>query len=162
MNGGRPWRDVESESPELAAKVRTRFEAHGLGFMATLRKDGSPRLSGIEPLFGEGELWLGMMPDSLKAADLLRDPRVALHSAGIDKNVADGDAKIAGLAIPVEDEETYAVYSRAAGTGYRPDFGTFHLFRVDVTGISHLAPAGDHLNIEWWTPRGGYRQLDRR
>ncbi len=154
------WRDVERAAPALTAKVRKRFEAHGLAVLATLRRDGSPRISGIEPSFGEGELWLGMMPRSLKAADLLRDPRLALHSATADKNVSAGDAKLSGVAVPVEDEATFARYRRASGDEHNA-FGTFHLFRVDVNEMSHLMPAGDHLDIEWWSAARGYRQTDR-
>src|ERR671935_3336335 len=102
------WRDVASAAPELAALVRARFEATGLGLLATLRRDGSPRISGIEPLFTADDLWLGMMPGSRKAADLLRDPRFALHSATTDKQVTHGDAKINGRAVVVEDEATIA------------------------------------------------------
>ncbi len=94
------WDEIAADAPALAAKVRARFEATGLAFIATLRKDGSPRISGIEPLFAAGELWLGMMDDSLKAHDLLRDPRLALHSASEDKQVANGDAKLTGRAVP--------------------------------------------------------------
>src|ERR687886_2491054 len=100
------WKDVASAAPELAALVRARFEATGLGLLATLRRDGSPRISGIEPLFTDDELWLGMMPDSRKATDLVRDARFALHSATVDKQVTQGDAKIGGRAVLVEDEPT--------------------------------------------------------
>ena len=154
------WADVEAAAPDLAAKVRKRFEAHGLALLATLRRDGSPRISGIETSFGEGELWLGMMPRSLKAADLLRDPRLALHSATADKNVSAGDAKLAGVAMLVEDETTFDRYRRASG-GQSPAIGTFHLFRIDVKEMSHLIPAGDHLDIESWSAERGYRQTDR-
>ncbi|HEX2196460.1 MAG TPA: pyridoxamine 5'-phosphate oxidase family protein [Actinomycetota bacterium] len=154
------WSEVEAAAPELAAKVRKRFEAHGLALLATLRKDGSPRISGIETAFGEGELWLGMMPGSLKARDLLRDPRLALHSATADKNVAAGDAKLSGVAGLIEDEATFERYRRASG-GEGGAIGTFHLFRVDVKEMSHLIPAGDHLDIESWSEASGYRQADR-
>ena len=155
------WGAVTEAVPELAAKVRTRFEAHGLAFLATVRKDGSPRISAIETLFGEGELWLGSMPGSLKANDLLRDPRFALHAASTDKMVSNGDAKLAGAAVHVEDEETFERYRKASGGAEGLSLGGFHLFRVDVKEMSHLAPAGDHLDIEWWTESGGYRQRDR-
>lgn len=154
------WRDVERAAPALAAKVRTRFEAHGLALLATLRRDGSPRISGIETAFGEGELWLGMMPRSLKAADLLRDSRLALHSATADKNVSAGDAKLSGAALPVEDEATFDRYRRASGDDHHA-LGTFHLFRVDVKEMSHLMPARDHLDIESWSESRGYHQTDR-
>src|SRR5919205_2769551 len=100
------WSGVTSAAPELAALVRARFEATGLGLLATLRRDGSPRISGIEPLFTDAELWLGMMPGSRKAADLLRDPRFALHNATVDKQVTHGDAKLSGRAVLVQDEAT--------------------------------------------------------
>lgn len=155
------WGDVTAAAPELAAKVRARFEAHGLAFLATIRKDGSPRISGIETVFGEGELWLGSMPGSWKAKDLLRDPRLALHSASADKMVQNGDAKLAGAAVHVEDEATFERYRKASGGAEGLSLGGFHLFRIDVKEMSHLAPAGDHLNIEWWSESGGYRQTDR-
>src|ERR687886_1463709 len=97
------WKEVAAAAPELAALVRKRFEATGLGLLATLRRDGAPRISGIEPLFTDDELWLGMMPGSRKAADLLRDPRFAFHSATVDKQVTHGDAKLSGRAIAVQD-----------------------------------------------------------
>lgn len=155
------WGEAAAAAPELAAKVQQRFEAHGLALLATLRKDGSPRIAGIETLFGEGELWLGMMPKSLKARDLLRDARLALHSATTDKMVSNGDAKVSGVARHVEDEETFERYRTASGGAEGQTLGGFHLFRVDVKEMSFLAPAGDHLDIEWWSEAGGYRQVDR-
>src|SRR5918911_1552093 len=137
------WRGVASAAPELAALVRTRFEATGLGLLATLRRDGSPRISGIEPLFTEDELWLGMMPDSRKAVDLLRDPRFALHSATIDKQVTEADAKVGGRAALVEDEPTKAIFRAAfkAHTGTDVPAGPFTLFRADVLELSTVQPA---------------------
>jgi hypothetical protein len=157
------WSDVAASAPELASAVRARFEAHGLGLMASLRRDGAPRISGIEFLFAGTGLWLGMMTDSLKAKDLLRDPRIALHNATVDKDVVGGDAKIAGSAIAVTDDQTFAEYRAAfeEHAGYPPPPGDFHLFRIDVTEISMMRPAGDHLVIEWWTEAGGVRSVDR-
>ena len=155
------WQDVMSAAPELATKVQRRFETYGLALLATVRRDGAPRISGIETLFGAGELWLGMMPGSLKAKDLLREPRFALHSATVDKDVKEGDAKISGVSVHVEDEATFLAYRRASGAGPETKPGSFHLFRLDVKQMSHLVPAGDHLDIEWWTEAGGYRRTDR-
>src|SRR4051794_36207099 len=83
------WTEVTSAAPELAAVVQGRFDAHGLALLATVRRDGAPRISGIEPLFALDEVWLGMMDHSRKAQDLLRDPRLALHSATVDKQVTE-------------------------------------------------------------------------
>ena len=127
--------------------------------------DGAPRLSGVEPLFAHDDLWIGMMPESLKAADLLRDPRFALHSATVDKNVTDGDAKIAGraLAVAADDTATFSQFLAAfeAATGYPPPDGPFHLFRADVHEVSMIRPGGDHLDIDFWRERDGLHHVDR-
>jgi Pyridoxamine 5'-phosphate oxidase len=159
------WTDVEAAAPELAATARQRFEAHGLALLATLRRDGSPRISGIEPLFALGELWLGMMPGSRKAADLQRDPRFALHNATVDKEVKDGDAKISGAAVVVDDEADFARFLKAfkAATGYAPGPpGSFVLFKADVREVSMVKPAGDHLDIESWREGRGLRKVERK
>ena len=90
------WRQVEAEAPELAALARHYFDRHVHKLLATLRLDGSPRISGIEVTFAEGELWLGMMWRSVKALDLLRDSRFALHSGSDDPPEWTGDAKVLG------------------------------------------------------------------
>lgn len=146
-----PWRRFEEEAPELARFVRGRFQQHTLGFLATLRADGAPRISGIEPWFSRGQLLLGMMPGSLKAADLLRDPRLALHSASIDKDVAEGDVKLNGIAVPASPED-YQALGEATGGEHEP--GGAHLFKVDLTLVSSLriGDPADHLVIESWRP----------
>src|SRR5438105_10858955 len=138
------WSGVLGVAPELAAKVQARFDATGLGLLATIRRDGFPRISGIEPLFALDELWLGMMPRSRKAQDVLRDPRFSLHSATIDKEVTEGDAKITGRAVVVEDADTFARFLQAfeAHTGYSPPPGQFPLFRSDVYEVSMERPGG--------------------
>jgi hypothetical protein len=159
------WSDVLAAAPELAAGVQARFDAHGLGLLGTIRRDGFPRISGIEPLFGLGELWLGMMPGSRKADDVLRDPRFALHNATIDKHVTEGDAKITGRAVPAADEDTLARFREAfeAHTGYPPPPGPFPLFRADVHEVSMVRPeGGDHLVIEWWREGGEVVKVERR
>ena len=90
------WDEFARSEPDFARLVQARFDSHKHKMMATLRKDGSPRISGIEATFADGQLWLGMMPGSRKALDLRRDPRLALHSASVDPEMPDGDAKIAG------------------------------------------------------------------
>jgi hypothetical protein len=74
------WAAFEAAEPSLAARVKERFAIRKHKTLATLRKDGSPRISGIEADLGDAEITLGMMPGSVKLRDLERDPRVALHS----------------------------------------------------------------------------------
>src|SRR5436190_18147928 len=100
------WREIETSEPAFAAGVQALFDAHKHKTIATLRKDGSPRISGIECSFDNGNLWLGMMLGSLKAADALRDPRVAIHSASEDCDGTSswpGDAKVAGHLVEVTE-----------------------------------------------------------
>jgi hypothetical protein len=153
------WSDVLTAAPELAAKVQARFDAHGLALMATIRRDGFPRLSPIEAMFTPQEVWLGMMDGSRKAHDLLRDPRLAMHNATEDKNVADGDAKLVGRAVEADPERARAIFG--AATGHPPE-GPMHAFTVDVLEISFLRPAGDHLDIEWWKEGEEPRLVERR
>jgi hypothetical protein len=158
------WIDVTHAAPELAAAVQQRFDAHGVALLATLRRDGSPRVGGLEPLFADGELWLGMMPGSRKTDDLRRDPRFSLHSTIADKKAVDGDARISGRADVVDDDAVKAAFvaAFAAANGYSPGDGPLELVRADVGEIMFLKPEGDHLTITWWTERDGIRTVERR
>jgi hypothetical protein len=128
------WHEIEVEAPELAARARELFDANKHKTLATLRRDGSPRISGIEIEFEDGELWFGSMWRAVKALDLQRDPRFAIHSAS-DGADFQADAKVAGRA-----EE--------ASSG-----GRSHRFRGDVTELVVIGLGGDppdHLVIESW------------
>lgn len=152
------WSDVERAVPDLARRVRERLQSHRHCLLATLRADGAPRLSGIEVQFSAGQLWMGMMGASVKARDLQRDGRLALHSAPDAEHIPAGDAKVAGHGTEVTDEPTITAWATELA---QPAPGPFHLFRVDVGEISLLRAAGDHLDIEWWSEGGGYRSVER-
>jgi hypothetical protein len=157
------WIDVTRAAPDLAPAVQQRFDAHGVALLATIRRDGSPRIAGLEPFFADGQLWFGMMPGSRKSVDLRHDARFALHSTIADKNVVDGDARISGRAVMVHDDETKAAFAASfeAANGYSPGAGPFDLFRADVGEIMFLKPDGDHLAITWWTEEHGVRTVER-
>lgn len=145
------WSEVEAQAPELAARVRAAFDAAKHKTIATLRADGSPRISGIEAAFVDGELTFGSMPGARKGADLLRDPRFALHSATVDPVEGaeaqwPGEAKVAGTAVP---------------TGEVPQGGD--AFRADIAEVVHtrLDEAATLLVVEWWTPTGGLQRVER-
>lgn len=157
------WQAFETQQPDLAQRVRTRFEDTGLALVATLRADGSPRICGWEPLFAMGEVWLGGMPDSRKSRDVRRDPRVSLHNATSDKEAKDGDAKISGRAVEVTDDGRRGAFVRHFKEATDFDVPTpFDLFVVDITEVSMLRPSGDHLDIEWWRPGGPLHAVERR
>ena len=147
------WNDFASAEPALSRRVLELFTTQKHMTLATLRRDGSPRISGTEAQFVDGEVVLGMMPGSLKARDLLRDPRLALHSPSIDPPEGDpsawgGDAKIAGVAI-----ESLAT---------DPDDES-HRFVVDIREVvlTKVGTPPDHLVIESWHPSRGLRRRQR-
>jgi hypothetical protein len=147
------WRDVERAEPEFAQRVRALFDAHRHKTIATLRADGSPRISGIEAVFEDGELVFSSMPNARKGADLRRDPRFALHSATVDPVEGSeaqwpGEAKISGRAIAV----------RPITEG--PDSDQFH---VDIATVAHthLNEEATMLVVEWWTPANGLQRIER-
>ncbi len=145
--------DVERAVPEFAQRVRGLFDARRHKTIATLRADGSPRISGIEAAFEDGELVFGSMPNARKGADLRRDPRFALHSATVDPVEGSeaqwpGEAKISGQAI-------YAGPSTEAPEGDR--------FHADIAEVvhTHLNEQATMLVVEWWTPTRGLRRVER-
>jgi hypothetical protein len=154
------WSEIETQAPELTAQARGFLDAYVHKTLATLRKDGSPRISGSEVIFAEGELWLGSMWQSLKARDLQRDPRFALHSGSPDPDAGwRGDAKLAGRVEEHLDEELRTrVFDGKGGPG------PAHLFRCDVTElvVVSLPDPPDFLVIESWHEGRGVTRVERR
>jgi hypothetical protein len=147
------WRDVERAEPEFAQRVRGLFDGRRHKTIATLRADGSPRISGIEVAFEDGEVAFGSMPNARKGADLGRDPRFALHSATIDPVEGaeaqwPGEAKISGRAID----------ARPLTEGSDGD-----RFYADIAEVvhTHLNEKATMLVVEWWTPTHGLRRIER-
>ena len=152
------WSDFEAAAPELAAEVRARLEAHTHKTLATLRRDGAPRISGTEATFADGELWIGSMWQARKARDLQRDPRFALHSGSDDPPEWSGDAKLAGVAEEVTDEALVRARNGEAAAN-----GPSHLFRLDLREVSAVGLNAERtkLVIRIWTQDGGIRTMER-
>jgi hypothetical protein len=152
------WSQFAAAAPELAAEVRRRLEAHTHLTLATLRRDGAPRISGTEIRLRDGELWIGSMGGALKARDLQRDPRYALHSGSDDPPGFTGDAKVAGVAQEITDPAVVADINGAAAQA-----GPTHLFRLDVREASALSLNAEQtaLIIRIWTPERGLRTIER-
>jgi len=147
------WKDVERAEPEFAARVRRLFDAGRHKTIATLRADGSPRISGIECEFADGELRFGSMTGARKGADLRRDPRFALHGPTFHPQEGresewPGEAKIAGRAVP---------------TGPVDDVPEGETFLADISEvvITRLNPEATLLVIESWTPKRGLSVAER-
>ena len=152
------WSEVEREAPELVAAVRGFLDAGAHKTLATLRRDESPRISGTEVQIRDGDLWFGSMWQAVKARDLQRDPRFALHSASVDPPAWRGDAKLAGRVEEVTEPEVVARMNEGAPPG------PSHLFRADVTELSvvRLAAGGDSLVVESWHEGRGVTRVERR
>jgi hypothetical protein len=152
------WDDVAAAEPAFAEAVQSVFDAHKHKTLATLRADGSPRISGTEATFAQGDLWLGSMGGSMKARDLQRDPRMALHSATIDLELQHGDAKISGRAEEIHDADRW----RAVFGDEAPPPDEAHMFRIDVTDVVLTRVEGELLVIDSWSEGRGMRRVERR
>jgi hypothetical protein len=152
------WTDFEAAAPELAAAVRERLDAHTHKTIATIRRNGSPRISGTETAFRDGELWIGSMWQAQKAKDLQRDPRFALHSGSDEPDDWKGDVKLAGAAEEITDPARVEEVN-----GEKAPPGPSHLFRLDMDEVSfvRLNDARDGIVIDVWTPERGVRRIER-
>ncbi|MFF8635987.1 pyridoxamine 5'-phosphate oxidase family protein [Streptomyces pilosus] len=154
------WAAFTAVEPELARSVEQRFAAYTHHVLATLRRDGSPRTTGLEVRFSDGELWLGMMPDSLKALDLRRDPRFALQAnPGEGTGMGGGDVRIGGRAVEIAagDAETRARYAEEAEPPEQ-----FHLFRTELTEVVRTSVEDEkYLVVQVWRPGEPVRTLRR-
>lgn len=151
------WAAFRAAEPGLARTAEERFTAHVHHVLATLRADGSPRTTGLEVRFLDGELWLGMMPGSLKALDLRRDPRFALQAnPGEGTSMGGGDVRIGGRAIEVEDGPAKSGYAQEVEP---PE--PFHLFRTELTEVVRTRVEDAHLVVQVWKPGTPLRTIKR-
>ena len=144
--------------PEFAGRVRRLFDAGRHKTIATVRADGSPRISGIECEFTDDDLQFGSMSDARKGADLRRDARFALHGPTfhpVEGQEGDwpGEAKIAGRAIAAGPVSTDEAGEEPGGDAFVAD-----ITEVVVTGLN---PEASRLVVEWWTPEHGLRRIER-
>jgi hypothetical protein len=152
------WKAIEQAEPEFSGRVRSLFDAGRHKTIATLRGDGSPRISGIECEFANGELRFGSMTGSQKGADLKRDPRFALHGPTFHPEEGKesdwpGEAKIAGRALPAGPVTT-------EGTSEPPE-GEMFIADISEVVITGLNTEATKLVVEYWTPERGLRRVER-
>src|SRR6478672_7193493 len=136
------WSEFSRAAPRIAEIFGRRHAATGnLCMLGTIRPDGFPRISPMEPRFFDGELWIGGMPGTAKFRDLVADPRFTLHTATVDTNVGDGDAKVWGTVEDVLDQDLHRRYADAlfAETGFDLRGDRFeHLFRTGLVGAASV------------------------
>jgi hypothetical protein len=152
------WTEIEEAHPDFAARLAAIFDAHPHKVMATVSRDGSPRISGTEMRFLDGDAWIGSMADARKLADLRRDPRVAVHCAPIDVSLASGDAKISATVVQATPADV-GRWEEASGQVLPPGSGS--LFWLDITSATITRVSGTRLVIETWDDATGHRTVDR-
>lgn len=146
------WEEFQRSNPELADLGEQRFDRTGLILLGSLRKNGWPRISPVEPLITDGQLYLGIMWQSHKALDLLRDPRCTVHSTIWDKAGTEGEFKVYGIAADVQDPEARRRYGDALyeKIQIRPDESEYHLFSVDIQSAAFvIIQAEEMIHQEW-------------
>ena len=147
------WADFERRQPRFASLGREKFSGPGVVLVGTVRKDGSARISPVEPLFCDGDLWLTMGLGSLKARDLQRDARVLVHSIVTSRDGTDGEYKVRGRAIEEGDARLNARIAEAVSQqlGWQPEVGKFHLFRIEVEDVTfvHWGQNNDQYLSRW-------------
>jgi hypothetical protein len=152
------WSELQERQPRLAEAGRQRLLDPGVVLVVTIRRDGTPRLSPVEPLVLDGDLWLSMMPTSAKVRDLDRDPRVLVHNVIANSDDDAGEYKIRGTTRAEPDPDVQRRYAAAVSEalGWHPVPGSFRLFAVqisDITVIRYDEPTGDQTVTRW--PTGG-------
>jgi len=132
------WQEFATHAPELASLGEAQFARTGLALVGTLRRDGWPRISPVEPFIVDGQLYLGMMWRSVKALDLLRDPRCVVHSTVSDREGTEGEFKVYGRAVEVNDLEEHRRFGDAvyAAIEFRPEEPEFHCFAIAIESVA--------------------------
>lgn len=148
------WHEFSLVAPHVAEVFTRRHAAAGhLCMLGTLRPDGFPRISPMEPSFFEGQLWIGGMPGTAKFGDLVLDPRFTLHTATVDPQVTNGDAKVWGVVEDVQDAALHQRYAEAlfAETGFDLRGQSFqHFFSTHLRGASAVEVSDGHLDVTVW------------
>ena len=146
------WEQFSEKDGELAAIGEWQFGRTGLALVGTLRRDGWPRISPVEPFIVNGQLYLGMMWRSRKALDLLRDPRCVVHSTVSDRLGSEGEFKVYGRAVEVSDLDERKRFADVvfAAIGYRPEEPAFHCFAIAVESVAYTKLEDDRLVHRVW------------
>jgi hypothetical protein len=150
------WDAFERACPEIATLARTRFVRDELVMLGTIRADGSPRISPNETDFAAGRLFVSMMWRSRKAVDLMRDPRIVVHSVTSNRMGTDGDVKLYGRVVDERDPEVRAAFRDAirARIDWAPDEPDYHCFSVDVDSAGFIRFGEDPDAMAWDAERG--------
>ena len=155
------WREFELAAPDLARAGRERFERTSVALIGTLRPDGSPQISPVEPYFVEGHLLLGCMARSTKARDLRRDSRCSLHSSISDVTGSEGEFQLHGRAVLVHDNALRTADASVWWQQLRPETCDVLSVEVDAASLVEWDIAKGEMTISTWTSASGERKVTR-
>jgi hypothetical protein len=155
------WGALEEAAPEIARLGKERFETAGVALLGTLRADGSPRISPVEPFLTPGELLFGVMPWSGKARDLERDPRCVLHSAVTGSDAGEGELKLYGRAVEVEDEELRGVVPDAWWVSRPREDARVLSLAIEQAAFLSWDAANAEMTAREWSPARGFCERRR-
>jgi hypothetical protein len=159
-SGPQGWRDLELGAPTIARLGLTRLSCPRVALLGTLRRDASPRISPVEPSIAEGQLLIGAMAWSGKAADLRRDPRYVLHSAVTDPDSGEGELKLSGAAVEASHQHRRAV-AEAWWSAWPPDKAVVFCLGIEQAVFVEWDTGRAVMTVHRWSPRGGYTQARR-
>jgi|HubBroStandDraft_6_1064221.scaffolds.fasta_scaffold947159_1 hypothetical protein len=153
------WSEISARQPALGAIADRLLIEPGVLLAGTIRRDGTARISGVEPLVLDGELWLSMMSGSAKSRDLGRDPRLVLNSVITSPNPA-AEIKVRGTARAVTGQHRQERYAAAVRDriGWQPVVGQFTLFVIDVADVTYIGsePGTGAQHVAQWPPGNEY------
>lgn len=154
------WGDLEVAAPEIARLGKERIDRTRIAFLGTLRKDGSPRISPVEPYLTLGHLLFGTMSRSLKTADLMRNPRCVLHSTLAGPDSGDGELKVYGRAVEVPDQIREGCPD-GWWLGQPRELAV--VFSLDIEQATFVSwdLAGEEMTLRHWSQAGGYGKTMR-
>ncbi len=146
------WQRFAAQAPELADLGASQFGRTGLALVGTLRSDGWPRISPVEPFIAEGQLYLGMTWRSVKALDLLRDSRCVVHSTVSERDGTEGEFKVYGRAVEVNGPDERRRFADAvyAAIGFRPEEPEFHCFAVAIESVAFSQLRDGQFHRQVW------------
>jgi hypothetical protein len=154
------WQDLELGAPEIGRLGRDRIDAARVALLGTLRADASPRISPVEPYFANGQLLVGAMTWSAKAADLLRDPRYVLHSAVTGPDSGEGELKLHGSAAKAGYDLRGAA-AEAWWAAFPADKAIVFLLRIDQAAFIEWDTGQGVMTVHRWSPDSGYSRTSR-
>jgi hypothetical protein len=156
------WADLEAAAPELAESGRGLINRFRFVYIATLRRDGTPRISAVEARIGGGELAMSMIPGTLKVRDLLRDPRIAVNAPLQHPDDPNEEFKLRGRAVEVQDDRLKEAVAAAieSTSGWRPPLD-WPFFAVDIDEAAFIAWNAGVMRMSRWSPDEGVREVER-